>query len=470
MVSDRRAGGFNRDDLRLGPPLGGGGMGEVFLAQTPDGQVVAVKVISPGLLDQPDARQRFAAEIAAAERVTSHFTARIIKSDPTGEPPYFVMQYVAGPSLAEVVHRRVRFDDKGLRALAAGLAEAFIDIHAQGLVHRDLKPGNVLLDLTGPRVIDFGISRPLKAKPVTAEGDGWGTPGFIPPERYRRNSSETDKSDIWGIAAVVWYAMTGQTVDPRHPPAKARFPAQLRVLADCLARRPGRRPTALQLRQQLFPGDRKVEELFYAGWLPPQVIERIQQERRRCDQIFRAHQNRARPVPPTRYHQPARAAAGPRRRRRFLLAAVLCLVTAVALGWVWSTTRDHADPESAPPQAAPSRSLTVPATPAPTSTCAHPGGKQHQSLPFQCEVTWVNDTVPVFRSPDSSPAPFASLQISTGDQWFRCHRQGPPYQRDGTTSTWWAYTRSDTKPRTWGWVPEVYLPQVRDNPAAMKTC
>ena len=168
MISELRT----DDPAAVGPyrllgRLGTGGMGRVFLGQSPSGRLVAVKVIRPELADEPGFRVRFAREVSAARKVSGLFTALVVDADAKAELPWLATAYVAGPSLAEAVEEHGPLPVASVRALAAGLAEGLAAIHAAGVVHRDLKPANVLLADDGPRVIDFGISRAVETTMLT---------------------------------------------------------------------------------------------------------------------------------------------------------------------------------------------------------------------------------------------------------------------------------------------------------------
>jgi eukaryotic-like serine/threonine-protein kinase len=170
---------------RLLGRLGAGGMGQVYLARSPGGRLVAVKVIRPELAGDTDFRARFAREVAAARNVNGMFTALVIDADVSGLVPWLATAYVDGPSLAQAVRERGPMHAGSLRALAAGLTEGLEAIHAAGLVHRDLKPSNVLLAPDGPRVIDFGISRAVEESMLTQTGAVVGSPGYLSPEQAR---------------------------------------------------------------------------------------------------------------------------------------------------------------------------------------------------------------------------------------------------------------------------------------------
>ena len=159
---DQFGGATTGDRQRVGPyvllgRLGSGGMGRVYLARSPGGRMVAVKVIRANLAEDAGFRARFAREVSAARKVGGLFTAQVVDADIDGPVPWLVTAYVPGTSLSDAVQRQGPLPDTSVLALAAGLAEGLIAIHAAGVIHRDLKPSNVLLAQDGPRIIDFGI-------------------------------------------------------------------------------------------------------------------------------------------------------------------------------------------------------------------------------------------------------------------------------------------------------------------------
>jgi serine/threonine protein kinase len=145
---------------RLLARLGAGGMGVVHLGRSPGGRLVAVKVISARYTADAEYRARFTREIDAARTVSGAFTASLLDADPDAETPWLATAYLPGLTLREAVGGHGSLPAPAVRTLAAGLAEALVDIHRAGLAHRDLKPGNIMLTSGGPRVIDFGIARP----------------------------------------------------------------------------------------------------------------------------------------------------------------------------------------------------------------------------------------------------------------------------------------------------------------------
>ncbi len=194
---------------RLTGRLGNGGMGEVFLGQSPGGRPVAVKLIRSDLAENAAFRARFAQEVAAARRVSGIFTAPVVDADPDAEQPWLVTGYVAGPSLTEAVEGSGPLATHAVLSLAAGLAEGLAVIHAAGVVHRDLKPSNVLLAADGPRIIDFGISRALDASRVTGTGSIVGSPGFMSPEQAE-GGPVGPSSDIFSLGSVITFASCGE--------------------------------------------------------------------------------------------------------------------------------------------------------------------------------------------------------------------------------------------------------------------
>jgi DNA-binding beta-propeller fold protein YncE len=241
---------------RLVGRLGAGGMGEVFLAETPGGRKVAVKLINRGQAPNARFRERFAREVEAARRVGGFHTAQLVDADPQADPPWMVTAYIGGPSLEDAVGAGGPLPPDRVRALGAGLAEGLAAIHACGLVHRDLKPGNVILAADGPRIIDFGIARVLDASaPITLTGAVIGTMAYMSPEQIRGEVAGP-ASDVFSLGSVLTFAATGQPpfgsdsalsvmfrVVNEPPDLAAVGDGALReVVAACLAKAPAGRP------------------------------------------------------------------------------------------------------------------------------------------------------------------------------------------------------------------------------------
>ncbi|MEV7674733.1 serine/threonine-protein kinase [Streptomyces sp. NPDC088752] len=234
--------------------LGEGGMGTVYLARSRGGRAVAVKVARPELASDPSFRARFRAEVAAARQVGGFHTAQVVDADPDAEAPWLATAYVPGPTLAGLVTAEGPLDETRLRALGAALAEALEAIHACGLVHRDLKPGNIVMAPDGPRVLDFGIARALESTRLTATGSAFGTPGYLAPEQAL-GEEVTGAADVFALGAVLVAAAGGRPFGDGTPmglmyrsvheaPDLASVPEALRdLVARCLAKDPAERPT-----------------------------------------------------------------------------------------------------------------------------------------------------------------------------------------------------------------------------------
>lgn len=267
---------------RLIARLGAGGMGQVFLGRSAGGRAVAIKRIHPHLATDPSFRQRFAREVNAARQVSGAFTAPVIDAGPDEEVPWLVTSYVPSMPLDEAVQAHGPLPEASVRVLAAGLAEALAEIHRVGLIHRDFKPGNVLLAEDGPRVIDFGIARATDGTAATQSVIG--TPGFMSPEQVQ-GSELTPGSDLFAYGAVLAYAASGigPFGDGNMPtmvmriiskePDLSGVPESLRHLVSaCLSKEARGRPGPGEILDYL--GDVPAG----SSWLPPAVMMGVQEQ------------------------------------------------------------------------------------------------------------------------------------------------------------------------------------------------
>jgi predicted Ser/Thr protein kinase len=209
------------DYERLGPyrllqRLGEGGMGVVHLALDPAGRAVAIKVLRPHIAHDEQARRRLAREVDTLSRVRDPRVAAVLDADVDGPRPYVVTEYVPGPPLDEVVESDGPLRGEALLQLARGLLSALCAIHAAGVVHRDLKPGNVLMVDGEPVVIDFGIAHVADDVRLTSTGLVMGTPGYLSPEVVE-GASVTEATDWWGWAATLAFAASGDAPFGRGP-------------------------------------------------------------------------------------------------------------------------------------------------------------------------------------------------------------------------------------------------------------
>jgi serine/threonine protein kinase len=244
---------------KLRARLGAGGMGRVYLASTPGGRRVALKVVRPELGDDPDFRTRFRQEIAAAQRVRGLYTAELLNADPDAAPPWLVTAYVPGPSLQRAVTDHGPMPAETVIRLVAGVAEALQAIHAAGVVHRDLKPSNVLLAPDGPRVIDFGIARAAESTSVTGSNIRVGSPQYMAPEQIR-GTPATPALDVFALGSLTAFALLGRVPFGEGNPAALmhrvlNLPPDLTgcsgpmrdLIAGCLAKDPAERPDPGQI-------------------------------------------------------------------------------------------------------------------------------------------------------------------------------------------------------------------------------
>ena len=198
----REVGGY-----RLLGRLGEGGQGVVFLAEGPAGSPAAVKLLPP--TTDPQVRSRFLKEVAAAQRVARFCTAQVLDAGIFERRPFIVSEYVSGPSLVEVVEQLGPRGGAALERIAVATLTALGAVHAAGMVHRDFKPGNVLLGPDGPVVIDFGLAAVPGMTTVFSGEIAIGTPAFMAPEQLA-GTRVTASADMWSWAVTMVFAGTGE--------------------------------------------------------------------------------------------------------------------------------------------------------------------------------------------------------------------------------------------------------------------
>jgi hypothetical protein len=237
----------------------------VHLARKPGGQRVALKVLRPHIVGDDEARARLAREVSSLSRIRSKWVAEIVDADPWGPIPYVATRYVPGYSLHDQVQEDGPISGADLIWLARSLAEGVASVHAAGVLHRDVKPSNVLMEGRTPILIDFGLARVADDPRLTHTGWLLGTPGYLPPE-ILYGEDATPASDVHSWAATVAYGGIGQSPFGSGPAMAIMdrvrrgehdltgLPDALRLLVEsALDPDPARRPSLERIRDLLDP-------------------------------------------------------------------------------------------------------------------------------------------------------------------------------------------------------------------------
>jgi serine/threonine protein kinase len=262
---------------RLLGRLGEGGQGVVFLAEGPTGSWAAVKLLQP--TTDPQVRSRFLKEVAAAQRVARFCTAQVLDAGIFERRPFIVSEYVSGPSLVELLEQFGPRGGAALERIAVATLTALGAVHAAGMVHRDFKPGNVLLGPDGPVVIDFGLASVPGMTTTGLSGQATvGTPAFMAPEQLA-GTRVTAAADVWSWAVTMVFVGTGElpfkgeslTVTAfailHSEPNVGRLPEPLGSLVHrCLNKDPAVRPSARGVLGELVAAGARL-----TGPMPPMV-------------------------------------------------------------------------------------------------------------------------------------------------------------------------------------------------------
>ncbi|MFF1357982.1 PQQ-binding-like beta-propeller repeat protein [Streptomyces sp. NPDC058297] len=289
------------DPLRLGPyrlfgVLGEGGMGKVYVGQDSAGAIAAVKVLRPELAHDANLAQRFIREAQAAQAVHSKGVAAVLGAQTEGGRPWIATEFLAGPTLDQAVDAYGPFGEATVRAIADSVARTLTDIHAAGFIHRDLKPPNIVLTSSGPRVIDFGIARPEHGLTLTTTGQTPVTPGYGAPEQVL-GQRVAPSADVFSLGALLVYAASGRRAfDGAHvaavqyevvhgEPQLGDLEPQLQALiAPCLAKDPTARPAPAQI-VTAVAAPRGAERVWRRGPVADAIKERESEVRRLTAQI-----------------------------------------------------------------------------------------------------------------------------------------------------------------------------------------
>ncbi|GHH28219.1 serine/threonine protein kinase [Streptomyces lanatus] len=271
----------DRDPAHIGPytllaRLGAGGMGQVYLARSPGGRLVAIKVIRDEITDHPEALARFRREVETVRAVRSAYTANLIDAELDAAPYWLATEYVSGPTLSGAVGERGALPADSARRLFAALAEALASVHAYGVTHRDLKPQNVILSPQGPLLIDFGIARGAADTALTQTGLAPGTPGYTAPEVVVGNQVGA-AADVFALGATLAHVATGRPPFGSGPTHAVSYrvvhedidvtgvePELAGLIRECVAKDPAERPGLESVIARCAVSSALTEDPFYA--------------------------------------------------------------------------------------------------------------------------------------------------------------------------------------------------------------
>lgn len=364
---------------RLTARIGEGGMGAVYLSGTRGNQPVALKVIRREFARDAEFRRRFEQEVRAARRVQGYHIVPVLDHDTGGEQPWLATAYVPGIPLDDALALHGPLPLPAVLQLTACTARALQAVHTAGVIHRDLKPGNILLGTDGPWVIDFGIARAADSTQLTRSGGFIGTPQYMSPE-HASGDTVTAASDIFSLGLVAAVAATGRhpygdgaavtlaaqiANTAQRPPDLSGYPEPLRgVLERCLAADPAARPAPGELAEVCEEAYGRPARDF-TDWLPAPLAAAIGERARAAQSppppapyAYTPTQGPGAPAGPyaaptaTAHGAPPAAppygpgqgpVTGPGarggerpRRRTALLAAGAVLVLAAAIGGTWA--------------------------------------------------------------------------------------------------------------------------------------
>ena len=442
--------------------LGHGGMATVHRARdTQLDRQVAVKLMRPDLADDPVFGARFVTEARSAASISHPNVVTVLDFGTEGPGPYIVMELVDGGDLAALLHRKGRLTAPRAASIGAQVASALAAAHARGIVHRDVKPGNILLTTDGDaRVADFGIARATGEQSLTATGTSLGSVDYFSPEQARGEPAEA-ASDIYALGVVLYEMLTGArpfTGEGPYAVAVARLDAPP---PDPRAVRP-RIPKALSAIVQRAMAPRPGDRYASAGEMGEALEEWL--ERRRSSASASASASKTRvaaasatgaaaveavsPAPvtvelaetsPVRLEVPAArgTTAGerraPRRRATALAAIVAVVVLLVVIGVVGGGLRSDADEVGGIVVGEP-RGEVLYATPEPTASATP------RATPRPTDAPTPEPTVAATpeATPEPTPVPVAAATppAATPAPAIIVARAATP---DETVATWYSH-------------------------------
>ncbi|WP_435972604.1 serine/threonine-protein kinase [Streptomyces sp. Qhu_M48] len=420
---------------RLLARLGEGGMGTVYLSRTRGNQPVALKMIRREYAGDAEFRRRFQQEVAAAQQVRGYQLVPVVDHDTHGEQPWLASAYVPGVPLDEALDAHGPLPLITTLQLVGCVARALEAVHAAGVVHRDLKPGNILLGADGPWVIDFGIARAAESTRLTRSGGFIGTPQFMSPE-HGMGDPLTPATDVFSLGLIAAVTATGRhpygsggalTVATQiantalRPPELSGYPDVLRTLLErCLAADPAARPAPAELAELCERASGRSTRDF-DGWLPAALTAAVDERGATVRRLLAEdtapppprrpaatyvptqtgdapHQAPTQTAPPRPATPPPPApsagsptgSAAPRAggKRRLVPLAVTAVALVVAVGTAWSLYGDKEYGSGEEAQKPPRTGTSAPPADTPPGSQGTPGAKDQGKSPTPAPKTY----------------------------------------------------------------------------------
>lgn len=261
--------------------LGKGGMGVVYMASK-SGKTVALKVINAAGLTNPKVRKRFIQEVHSLSLLRNPFVAPLIDYDVSAKNPWYAVEYISDMSLSDVLKSAGSFTGKNWWNLAQNLLMALVAIHKSEVIHRDLKPQNIMISKDIPKLIDFGLAKPISegidGSGNTAHNQVLGTPYFMSPEQSVSTKDVDEKTDIWAIGVTLieaaghnaWDATDSHEImqlirEGKTPNMSKLDPSQKALVSVMLYQDPEERWSAIKILKNL--------ETFYNHKNTPAAVE-----------------------------------------------------------------------------------------------------------------------------------------------------------------------------------------------------
>ncbi|WP_433472340.1 protein kinase domain-containing protein [Spirillospora sp. CA-142024] len=422
--------------------IGAGGQGTVYLGRDERERRTAVKLLHPHLITHETARARFLAEVEIAKRVAPFCTAQVLDSGVINAQPYIVSEFVDGPSLQTSVKDDGPRGEAALDRLAVNTVTALAAIHEGGVVHRDFKPGNVLLGPDGPVVIDFGISRALDLSQSLTSSQVVGTPGYMAPEHIDGQTAGPE-ADMFAWAAAMVFAATGKrafggtsasavalAVLHSEPDLDGIEGDLGEIIRSCLEKDPARRPTATQV-SDLLRGLRTPQVATFPA-PPPDTSTPTPEPALAAEAAPAPNTTKSSQESPAATQ--ADASATSRKRRRFqIFAAAMTLPAIIAL--TYSLVPRPGEGEASHPQPnIPSSTFKNPAPSATRPTRSEPASSGKRTTTSQPRSSHPSDAPqertgprpPATKKP-SAAKPRTLGTLTSQDQGNYCKAHGYPY-------------------------------------------